>query len=54
MRTMAYFKEKRPDILPYSAKTRRVTSAYRFVHFLRLRDFMLALQRNNMGNLFYL
>ena len=35
---MAYLNRRRPDILPYSAKIRRVTSAYRFVYFSRLRD----------------
>ena len=51
---MAYLNRGRPDILPYSAKIRRVTSAHRFVYFSRLRDFMLALQWDSMGNLFYL
>ena len=31
---------------------RRVTSAHRFVYFSCLRDFMLAVQSNSMGNYF--
>ena len=53
---MAYLKEKtaRHSTVPYSAKIRRVTSAFRFVYFSRLQEFMQALPRDSMGNLFYL
>ena len=51
---MAYLKEKTARHQPYSAKILRLTSTYRFVYFSRLRDFMLTLQRDSMGNLFYL